>query len=60
MPVDYNLEIIPNFRDLTQTGLLLLRRPVVRSLARLRRLRAGGSVNEAAVARSAKTFVGVR
>jgi len=60
MPVDYNLEIIPNFRDLTQTGLLLLRRPVVRSLARLRRLRAGASINEAALARPAKTFVGVR
>ena len=61
MPIDYNLEITPNFRDLTQTGLLLLHRPVVRSLARLRRLRSGRDIlPEGPVLRTAKTFVGAR
>jgi hypothetical protein len=41
MPIDYSFEHTPSFRDLTQTGLLLLKRPLVRSLKRLRQLRAG-------------------
>ena len=60
MPIDYNFENTPSFRDLTQTGLLLLRRPVVRSLSKLRRLRQGRAVHEGTDVHSAKTFVGVR
>ena len=60
MPIDYNFEHTPNFRDLTRTSLVLLRQPVVRSLAKLRRLHAGRSVPEGPVVRSAKTFAGVR
>ena len=60
MPVDYNLEITPSFRDLSPTGLLLLGRPVVRSLAKLKRLRRGFELHEGTVLRTAKTFVGVR
>jgi hypothetical protein len=41
MPIDYNFEITPSFRDLTQTGLLLLRQPLVRSLKKLGELRRG-------------------
>jgi hypothetical protein len=60
MPVDFSFETIPNFRDLTHTGLLLLRRPVVRSLAKLTRLRKGQSVPEGPLLLTAKTFVGAR
>jgi hypothetical protein len=60
MPIDYNFEHTPNFRDLTRTSLLLLKQPVVRSLAKLRRLRRGQPVPEGPVGRSAKTFAGVR
>jgi hypothetical protein len=60
MPIDYNFEHTPNFRDLTRTSLVLLRQPVVRSLAKLRRLRSGRSVPEGPVLRTAKTFAGVR
>ncbi|MDI1318833.1 MAG: hypothetical protein PSW75_01390 [bacterium] len=61
MPIDYNFEHTPSFRDITRTSLLLLRQPVVRSLAKLRRLRQGGAVPpEGAPLRSAKTFAGVR
>jgi len=41
MPLDYSFEATPSFRDLTQTGIVLLRQPLVRSLEKLRRLRAG-------------------
>lgn len=41
MPIDYSFEHTTNFRDLTQTGLLLMTRPVVRSLRKLRALRRG-------------------
>ena len=41
MPIDYNFENTPSFRDLTHTGLLLLKRPLVRSLRKLRRLQRG-------------------
>ncbi len=60
MPIDYNFEHTPNFRDLTRTSLVLLKQPVVRSLAKLRRLRAGQSVPEGPLIRSAKSFAGVR
>jgi hypothetical protein len=43
MPIDYSFENIPSFRDLTHTGLILLKRPLVRSLAKLRRLQGGSS-----------------
>lgn len=49
MPIDYSFQATPHFRDLTQTGLVLLQRPVVRSLRRLRRLRAGAAVVEVPV-----------
>ncbi len=61
MPIDFSFESTPNFRDLTQTGLVLLRQPVVRSLAKLRRLRKGlAALPEARVVRRPKTFVGAR
>jgi hypothetical protein len=41
MPIDYSFENIPSFRDLTHTGLILLKRPLVRSLGKLRRLQGG-------------------
>lgn len=44
MPIDFSFESTPGFRDLTHSGLLLLRRPVVRSLRKLRRLREGAAV----------------
>jgi hypothetical protein len=60
MPIDYNFEHTPNFRDLTRTSLVLLKQPVVRSLSKLRRLRRGQPVPEGPVVRSARTFAGVR
>ncbi len=60
MPIDYNFEHTPNFRDVTRTSLLLLKQPLVRSLAKLRRLRRGQAVPEGPVIRSAKTFAGAR
>lgn len=60
MPIDYNFEHTPGFRDITRTSLILLRQPVVRSLSKLRRLRKGQSVPEGPLVRSAKTFAGVR
>jgi len=61
MPIDYNFEITPSFRDVTRTSLLLLRQPVVRSLSKLRRLRDGKAVlPEGTPLRTAKTFVGAR
>ena len=41
MPIDHSFESSPSFRDLSHTGLLLLRQPVVRSLRRMQRLRRG-------------------
>lgn len=60
MPIDYNFEHTPNYRDLTRTSLLLLRQPVVRSVAKLRRLRKGQVLPEGPLVRTAKTFVEVR
>ena len=61
MPIDFSFETVPNFRELTHTGLVLLRQPVVRSLAKVRRLRKGQSVlPEGPLLLTAKTFVGAR
>lgn len=60
MPIDYNLEHTPSFRDITRSSLLLLRQPIVRSLAKLRRLRKGQALPEGPPVRTAKTFAGVR
>ena len=61
MPIDYNYEHTPSFRDVTRTSLILLRQPVVRSLSKLRRLRKGGAVPpEGTLLRSARIFAGVR
>ncbi len=45
MPIDYSYEHTPGFRDVTRTSLVLLRQPLVRSLAKVR---------------TAKSFAGVR
>lgn len=60
MPIDYNFEHSPTFRDVTRTSLLLLKQPLVRSVAKLRRLRQGQIVPEGPTVRTAKTFAGVR
>jgi hypothetical protein len=61
MPIDYNFENTPGFRDVTRTSLLLLRQPVVRSLAKLRRLRLGQAVvPEGPLVCRAKNFAGAR
>ena len=60
MPIDYNFEITPGFRDITRTSLLLLQRPVVRSIAQLRRLRQGHAIPPGPVVHRAKIFVGAR
>ncbi len=60
MPIDYNFEHTPNFRDVTRTSLVLLKQPLVRSLNKLRRLRKGEALPEGPVVRTAKTFAGVR
>ncbi len=60
MSIDYNFEHTPNFRDVTRTSLVLLKQPLVRSLAKLRRLRRGEAVREVAPVRATKTFAGVR
>ncbi|HYC72378.1 MAG TPA: hypothetical protein VEB66_14300 [Opitutaceae bacterium] len=49
MPIDYSFEHTANFRDLTQTGLVMMSRPLVRSLRKLRRLQRGAAVIETPV-----------
>jgi len=57
MPIDHSFEHTPSFRDLTQDGLVLLSRPLVRSLRKLDRLRRGDAVLETpAPIKSAKLF----
>jgi len=60
MPIDFSFDSTPNFRDLTQTGLVLLRQPVVRSLAKLRLLRQGAAVVKPRVLRPVKSPSGTR
>lgn len=59
MPIDFSSELTPSFRDLSQTGLVLLKQPLVRSAAKLRRLRQGMSLPELPL-KTARTFAGVR
>jgi hypothetical protein len=59
MPIDFSSDLAPGFRDLSHTGLLLLRRPLVRSASKLRRLRRGVTLPELPL-KSARTFAGVR
>ncbi len=59
MPLDFSSDLAPSFRDLSHTGLLLLSRPLVRSAAKLRRLRRGVTLPEVPL-KSARTFAGVR
>jgi hypothetical protein len=59
MPIDFSSDLAPNFRDLTHTGLVLLRQPLVRSAGKLRRLRRGLTLPELPL-KSARTFAGVR
>jgi hypothetical protein len=59
MPIDFSSDLAPNFRDLTQTGLVLCAKPLVRSASKLRRLRRGIALPELPV-KSARTFAGVR
>ena len=59
MPLDFSSDLAPSFRDLSHTGLLLLSRPLVRSAAKLRRLRRGVALPEVPL-KSARTFAGVR
>jgi hypothetical protein len=40
MPIDYNYEHTPSFRELTRTGMFLIRQPFVSSLDKLRKIRA--------------------
>jgi len=54
MPIDYSFESTPSFRDLTQTGLLLLRQPLVRSLKNLRELRCDAPVPVPVAIKSSK------
>ncbi|HEY4300457.1 MAG TPA: hypothetical protein VGM73_06265 [Candidatus Didemnitutus sp.] len=56
MPIDHSFECTPSFRDLTQTGLLLLGRPVVRSLRKLRELRNGAPAPIPVATRTSKRF----
>jgi hypothetical protein len=60
MPIDFSFDSTPNFRDLTQTGLVLLRQPVVRSLAKLRLLRQGAAVVKPRALRPVKSPSGTR
>ncbi|MBA4137022.1 MAG: hypothetical protein C0518_06880 [Opitutus sp.] len=59
MPIDFSSDLTPSFRDISQTGLVLLQKPLVRSAAKLRRLRRGLSLPELPL-KSARTFAGVR
>jgi hypothetical protein len=59
MPIDFSSDLSPNFRDLPQTGLVLLKHPLVRSAATLRRLRRGVMLPVLPL-KTARTFAGVR
>lgn len=56
MPVDFSSDLCPSFRDLTHSGLVLLKRPVVRSAGKLQRLQRGVPVPELPL-KSARAFV---
>jgi hypothetical protein len=42
MPIDFSSDLSPSFRDVTHTGLVLLSKPLVRSLEKVAQLRKGG------------------
>ena len=42
MPIDFSSDLSPSFRDLTHTGLVLLKKPLVRSLRKIAELKKGG------------------
>ncbi|MBI2518530.1 MAG: hypothetical protein HYV95_16770 [Opitutae bacterium] len=56
MPLDYSFESTPSFRDLTHTGLLLLQKPLVRSVSTVRRLRTPVIVPAPAVVKATPIF----
>jgi hypothetical protein len=58
-PLDFSTDLAPSFRDLTHTGLVLLKHPLVRSSAQVRRLRRGVTLPELPL-KTARTFAGVR
>lgn len=59
MPIDFSSELTPSFREISHAGLLLLHKPLVRSAAKLRRLRRGVTLPEVPL-KTARTFAGVR
>ncbi len=59
MPVDFSSDLSPSFREISHAGLLLLSKPLVRSSAKLRRLRRGVTLPELPL-KTARTFAGVR
>ncbi len=59
MPIDFSSDLSPSFRDLTHTGLVLLQKPLVRSAAKLRRLRRGVTLPELPM-KTARAFAGAR
>jgi hypothetical protein len=59
MPLDFSSDLSPSFREISHTGLLLLKTPLVRSAAKLRRLRRGVALPELPL-KTARTFAGVR
>ncbi|MBI2510990.1 MAG: hypothetical protein HYV96_03370 [Opitutae bacterium] len=59
MPIDFSSDLVPSFREISHTGLLLFSKPLVRSAAKLRRLRRGATLPELPL-KTARTFAGVR
>lgn len=59
MPIDFSSDLTPSFREISHAGLLLLKQPLVRSSAKLRRLRRGVTLPELPL-KTARTFAGVR
>lgn len=59
MPIDFSSDLTPSFREISHAGLLLLKQPLVRSSAKLRRLRRGITLPELPL-KTARTFAGVR
>lgn len=59
MPVDFSSDLAPSFREISHAGLLLFKQPLVRSTAKLRRLRRGVTLPELPL-KTARTFAGVR
>ncbi|MEI7800593.1 MAG: hypothetical protein EBT98_09575 [Opitutaceae bacterium] len=61
MPIEYNSDNSAHFRVMTRSSLVLLRQPIVRSLAKLRRLHRGQAIiPEGPLMRSAGIFPGTR